>query len=71
MKLQTLNYIHELLIENEKKAQDAKSAAWSALKQANKNESDYNKLLEKSDYTREEWIKARTVLNEFEKQDWR
>ena len=29
MKLQTLNYIHELLIATEKKARDAKRAAWN------------------------------------------
>ena len=72
MKLQTLNYIHELLIATEKKARDAKRAAWAAWNQAEfKNDPDCTDLVEQKDYTREAWNQANDALNDFENQDWR
>ena len=69
MKLQTLNYIHELLIATEKKARDAKRAAWNQAEF--KNDPDCTDLVKQKDYTREAWNQANDALNDFENQDWR
>ena len=72
MKLQTLNYIHELLISAERKFSESKEKTYDAMKQAEIH-GDKNYSIVKTKYEPAEQIydDIKDALVDFENQDWR
>ena len=72
MKLTTLNYIHELLVHNEKATLEAKRLVYDARRKAKEEEADnYEYLCECCSKSKESWDKAYEVLKDFEEHEWR
>ena len=72
MKLETLNYIHELLIDKEKVTLKTKHLVYEARNKAQDEGLDnYKDLCELYEKVRESWDKAHEALIDFEKHDWR
>ena len=71
MKLKTLNYIHQLLIENEAKTCKAKEITREALIRAEEEEAANCESLQKSyDNMRMAYNEALEARMDFEEQDW-
>jgi hypothetical protein len=71
MKLETLNYIHTVLVENEATASKARKLAREAAQKADDEDADNRAALwEVSRKTFESWRKASAALGEFEEHEW-
>lgn len=71
MTLKTLEYIHGLLVENERVTRRAKDAADKALSAArNEGEGKYNSLLDAYDKAVLVHKEARCALTAFEEKKW-
>ena len=71
MKLETLNYIHELLIDKEKATLKAKHLVYEARNKAEDEGLDnYKALCEVYKKEKESWDKAYDALRDFENHDW-
>lgn len=72
MWIQTLNYIHELLINNENETKKAKYLTYKARNKAEDEGTDnYKELCELYEKEKESWNKAYDVLKDFEEHEWR
>lgn len=71
MKLKTLNYIHQLLIDREAVTAKAKKIACDARNNAEIEGADnYKYLCEVADRARESYWEANDALRDFEDQEW-
>lgn len=71
MKLSTLNYIHEVLVEEEKATRGAKKLLYDARNKAEDEGADnYKDLCEAYDRAKVSWNKAYDALEDFESQVW-
>ena len=71
MKLTTVNYIHNLLIENKKITHEAKQIASKAMRKAKEeNAENYGALKEVHVRAFNTWQDASNVLEDFENQEW-
>lgn len=71
MTIKTLTYIHNLLIENEKKTMGARKTVSQALKKAEEENADNIETLKRvNEETFRAWSKAFDSLKDFEAQEW-
>lgn len=71
MKLSTLNYIHEVLVEKEKATRSAKKLVYDARNKAEDEGADnYKGLCEAYERARDSLDKAYDALKDFEDQEW-
>ena len=71
MKLKTINYINNLLIEYEKVTRDARDMARKAKEKAKEeNAENYETLKEVYDRAFNSWQDASRTLEDFEDQEW-
>lgn len=71
MTVKTLAYIHNLLVENEKKFMAARRLTRNVLNAAEKEGADNLESLQAAyDRAYKSWIEAAHVLAQFEERDW-
>ena len=71
MKLNTLNYIHNLLIEREKATETAMHMTYKAYCEADdKNADNAEYLHEAYKRARELWLEAQEAKEDFESKEW-
>ena len=71
MKLKTVNYIHNLLVENERTTREARNMAREIKSKAKEeNAENYETLKEVYDRAFDSWKDASRALEDFEDQEW-
>ena len=71
MKLKTLNYIHNMLTENEKKHRNAMDIVYERRNLAEEGNTDnYQSLCELYVKVKNSWIEADEALADFESKEW-
>lgn len=72
MKLTTLNYIHELLLNDEKAKREAKHLIYTERNKAEDEGADnYEALCEAYGRARKSWDDSYDALRDFEEHEWR